>query len=73
MEAVNKDIKSKEIHLTDNCDHNILRLFDLPNFTRFTKFYQIFFSPQWKPCAIISNKHGLYKLTHKFPNNLIKA
>ena len=39
MEAVNKDMKSKEIYLTDNRGHNILRLFDLPNFTKFTKCY----------------------------------
>ena len=29
-------------------------------------FYQSFFSPQVKRCAIISYKHGAYKLTHAF-------
>ena len=30
---------------------------------------QIFFSPQVKS-VIISNKHGIYELPHKLPNNL---
>ena len=33
-------------------------------------FYQIFFSPQVKRRAIISNKHGIYELPHELPNDL---
>ena len=33
-------------------------------------FYQIFLSPQVKRCAIITYKHGIYELTHEFPNDL---
>ena len=33
-------------------------------------FYQIFFSPQVKGCAIITYKHGIYELHHEFPNDL---
>ena len=33
-------------------------------------FYQIFLSPQVKRCASITYKHGIHKLTHKFPNDL---
>ena len=33
-------------------------------------FYQIFFSPQVKRCAIIIYKHGLYELPYKLPNDL---
>ena len=33
-------------------------------------FYQIFFSPQMKRCAIITDKHGIYELPHKFSNDL---
>ena len=33
-------------------------------------FYQIFFSPQLKRCAIITYKHGIYELPHEFPNDL---
>ena len=32
--------------------------------------YQIFISPQVKRSMIISNKHGIYELSHKFPNDL---
>ena len=31
-------------------------------------FYQIFFSPQVKRCAIITNKHGIYELPQELPN-----
>ena len=31
---------------------------------------QTFFSPQVKRRMIISNKHGIYELPHKLPNNL---
>ena len=31
-------------------------------------FYQIFFSPQVKRCAIITYKHGVYELPHELPN-----
>ena len=33
-------------------------------------FYQISVSPQVKRWAIITYKHGIYKLSHEFPNNL---
>ena len=33
--------------------------------------YQIFFSPEVKRSAIISNKHGVYGLPHELPNDLI--
>ena len=33
-------------------------------------FYQIFLSPQAKRCAIITYKHGMYKLLHGLPNDL---
>ena len=33
-------------------------------------FYQIFFSPQMKRCAIITYKHGMYRLLNDSPNNL---
>ena len=33
-------------------------------------FYQILVSPKVKQSAIICNKHGIYKLPHKFPNDL---
>ena len=31
---------------------------------------QIFFLSQVKRSVIISNKHGIYELSHQFPNNL---
>ena len=44
-----------------NYFHNILRLFGvLPNFP----------PPQMKPCAIITNKHGIYEFPHELPNDL---
>ena len=33
-------------------------------------FYQIFLSSQVKRWALITNKHGIYKLPHKLPNDL---
>ena len=33
-------------------------------------FYQIFLSSQVERSAIISNKHGTYKLPHELPNDL---
>ena len=33
-------------------------------------FYQIFFSSQVKRSTIISNKHGIYELPNKLPNDL---
>ena len=39
-------------------------------FWDFSMFYQIFLSPQVKQCAIITNKHGIYELPHKLPNDL---
>ena len=32
--------------------------------------YPIFFSPQVKRIAIISNKQGVYELPHELPNDL---
>ena len=32
-------------------------------------FYQISFSPQVKRCPIITYKHGIYELPHKWPND----
>ena len=36
----------------------------------FLMFYQIFFSPQVKRWAIISNKHGISELPHDSPNDI---
>ena len=33
-------------------------------------FDKIFFSPQEKRSVIISNKHGIYELTHELPKDL---
>ena len=33
-------------------------------------FYQILLSPQVKQWAIITYKHGIYKLPHELPNDL---
>ena len=33
-------------------------------------FYKIFLSPQVKGSMIISNKHGIYELSHELPNEL---
>ena len=33
-------------------------------------FYQIFFSPQVKRCAIITSKHSIYELPCELPNDL---
>ena len=33
-------------------------------------FKQIFLPPQVKQCAIITDKHGIYKLPHELPNDL---
>ena len=33
-------------------------------------FYQMFFSPQVKRCAIITYKQGIYELPHEFSNDL---
>ena len=38
-------------------------------FRDFLMFYQIFLSPQVEQSAIISNKHGIYDLLHKLPND----
>ena len=52
--------KAKE-NFAGNHGHNILD---------FSLFYQIFLSPQVKPTVIISNKHGIYELSHELPNDL---
>ena len=50
-----------QLFLSHNLFHNILRLFDiLPSF-RFT-------TVKWS--SIISNKHGIYDLSHELPNDL---
>ena len=33
-------------------------------------FYQVFYSPQVKRCAIITCKYGVYELLHELPNDL---
>ena len=33
-------------------------------------FYQVFFSPQVKRCAIITYKHGIYELPNELPKDL---
>ena len=33
-------------------------------------FYQIFLLPQVKRYAIVTYKHGIYKLPHELPNDL---
>ena len=33
-------------------------------------FYQSLLSPQAKQCAIITYKHGIYKLPHELSNDL---
>ena len=33
-------------------------------------FYQVFFSPQVKRCAIITYKHGIYELSHELRKDL---
>ena len=53
--------KALESVPSHNHFHNVSRLFDvLPNFP----------SPQVKRCAIITYKHGIYKLRHELPNDL---
>ena len=39
-------------------------------FEDFLMFYQIFVSPQVKRWGIITYKHGIYELSHEFPNDL---
>ena len=39
-------------------------------FSDFLMFDQIFLSLTVKQSVIISNKHGIYKLPHEFPNDL---
>ena len=39
-------------------------------FWDFLMFDKIFFSPQEKRSVIISNKHGIYELTHELPKDL---
>ena len=39
-------------------------------FQDFSKFYQIFLSPQVKRWVIITQKHGIYEMPHELPNNL---
>ena len=39
-------------------------------FLDFLMFDQIFFSLTVKKSVIISNKHGIYELSHELPNDL---
>ena len=39
-------------------------------FSDLLMFHQIFFSPQVKQSVIISNKHGIYELSHELSNDL---
>ena len=39
-------------------------------FWDFLMVYQIFLSPQVKPCEIITYTHGIYELPHELPNDL---
>ena len=39
-------------------------------FWDFLMFYQIFLSPQFKKCAIITYKHGIYESLRKLPKDL---
>ena len=59
-ELLIKTQKAKE-NFAGNHGHNILD---------FLLFYQIFLSLQVKPTVIISNKHGIYELSHELPNDL---
>ena len=42
----------------------------LHNILDFLMFYRTFLSAQVKQYAIITYKHGIYKLPHEFPNDL---
>ena len=45
----------------------------LEYYTTFSKFwlpYQIFFLPEVERSVIISNKHGIYELSHELLNDL---
>ena len=39
-------------------------------FWDFLMFDQIFYSPQVKQSVVISDKHGMYKLSLRFPDDL---
>ena len=47
-----------------------LRKISLIIFEDFSMLYQIFILPQVRRYAIITYKHGIYELSHKFLNNL---
>ena len=51
-------------------EKNIYQRFSLIIFWDFLMIYQIFFSLQVERCAIITYKHGIYKLPHELPNGL---
>ena len=58
VETVNKDIKIK-------------RNFCMQSFSKyFFIFYQIFLSPQVKSCVVFPDKHNMYELHCKLPNDL---
>ena len=60
MGPLSEDIKCKK-YFWDNLGHNILRPFDV---------LSNFFSTQVKWIVIISNTHGIYKMSHELPNDL---
>ena len=39
-------------------------------FSDFLIFYEIFLSPQVKPCAIITSKHAIYEFPHEWRKDL---
>ena len=49
---------------------NLLPTISFIIFWDFSVFYQIFFSPKVKRCAIITYKRGIYELPYKLPNDL---
>ena len=60
MELLIRAVKAKENFV----DNNFVIFWD------FLMFCQIFLSPQVKRNAIISKKHGIYKLPQKLSNDL---
>ena len=60
--GMNKVFYCTSVRIQQSCNyfHNILRLFDA---------LQHLLSRQVKGSAIISDKHGIYQLPHKFPND----
>ena len=68
-----------EVILKDISRLSILKLFNVATiygeilaiiFWEILMFDKILVSPKVKRIVIISNKHGIYQLPHKFPNDL---